>query len=54
MVVEVLSSHSEVEDCLMEGEGPVASQWLAINSMEQLEQFMVSQNIYILCECLFS
>lgn len=44
VVVEVLSGHSEVEeDISTENEGPVISQWLAINSTEQLEKFMVSQ-----------
>ena len=42
VVVEVVSSHDEVEGFLAEDEGPVISQWLVINSTEQLDQFLVS------------
>ena len=43
-MVEVLGDGGEMEGCLAEDGGPVISQWLAINSTEQLDQFMVSQN----------
>ena len=38
-----MSSHEEEEGFLAEDEGPVISQWLVINSTEQLDQFMVSR-----------
>ena len=51
--MEVLSEDGEMEGCLAEDGGPVTSQWLAINSTEQLDQFMVSQNFHIIfVECM--
>ena len=41
--MEVLGDDGEMEGLLGEDEDPVISQWLAINSTEQLDQFMVSQ-----------
>ena len=42
--MEVLGDGGDIEGFLAEDGGSVISQWLAINSMEQLDQFMVSQN----------
>ena len=45
--MEVVSGCSEEGDGPNEGDGsPVESEWLAINSTEQLELFMVSHRWY--------
>jgi hypothetical protein len=44
VVEELGGDDGEMDGILTEDGGPVINQWLAINSMEQLDQFMVSKN----------